>query len=351
MKNKLLYLLIISTFFSCREEINLELPTGEEKLVIEGKIEPGFPPYVFITKSQGYFEEIDSNTFSDLFVTGADVWVYKRDAILGIIDSLKLEEFDLSNLLAEESFTPPIYTNFTNFNPSFSQPGYTYKLSVVWNDYNINATTTIPNITPLDSVFVRQTEDTTDSYKRCEIRAIYTDPDSSGNNILIMSRRSEHWIIDEDQYPDIINDFDERLLLIDCGPDVLINNSTFETFFPRPSNNGGFPNGTYRTDGMKIFIDSITNEKDSIFLPNDVVILKFCQVDKSTMQFYRDVVRNTNAGGNPFSEPSNMVSNIEGGLGIWAGFGAVYYKVPVIIDTVILDKTEFEFPNDIFNIL
>jgi hypothetical protein len=31
----------------------------------------------------------------------------------------------------------------------------------------------------------------------------------------------------------------------------------------------------------------------------------------------------------------NLVSNINNGLGIWTGYGAVYYKVPIIKDTVI----------------
>ena len=44
------YLFLISIIFlSCQEEITLDLPQAEEKLVVEGAIEPGFPPYVILT--------------------------------------------------------------------------------------------------------------------------------------------------------------------------------------------------------------------------------------------------------------------------------------------------------------
>jgi hypothetical protein len=34
----------------------------------------------------------------------------------------------------------------------------------------------------------------------------------------------------------------------------------------------------------------------------------------------------------------NLVSNINGGLGAFTGYGAVYYKVPIIKDTTIFEE-------------
>ena len=63
------YLLLISIIlFSCQEEITLDLPKADDKLVIEGSIENGFPPYIIITKNGGYFDPIDSETSNNLFV-------------------------------------------------------------------------------------------------------------------------------------------------------------------------------------------------------------------------------------------------------------------------------------------
>ncbi len=75
MKNLLFLICLI--FISCQEEITLDLPQAESKLVVEGAIEPGFPPYVILTKNQGYFDPIGSETFSNLFVTDVEsikVW-------------------------------------------------------------------------------------------------------------------------------------------------------------------------------------------------------------------------------------------------------------------------------------
>ena len=56
-------------FLSCQEEITLELPQATDKLVVEGVIEPGYPPYLILTRNQGYFDPIDANTYNNLFVT------------------------------------------------------------------------------------------------------------------------------------------------------------------------------------------------------------------------------------------------------------------------------------------
>jgi hypothetical protein len=43
------------------------------------------------------------------------------------------------------------------------------------------------------------------------------------------------------------------------------------------------------------------------------------------------------ASGNPFSEPMNLSSNIEGALGIWGGYGVSYYYIPIVPDTIIYE--------------
>ena len=86
MKNYYILFLFLG-LLSCREEIFLELDAANEKLVVEGHIEPGFPPYLILSKNQGYFDPLDSNTFSNIFVYEADVIVYKIENNIEI-DSL-----------------------------------------------------------------------------------------------------------------------------------------------------------------------------------------------------------------------------------------------------------------------
>ena len=342
MKKYLLYLFIISFLFSCRKEISLDFPPIPEKLVVQGSIESGFPPYVILTRNQGYFETIDSSTYNNLFISDAEITVFKLDGN-ETIDSIELS-YELIG-------TIPVFTNldFTIDWTNFSQEGFRYNLEINWNESLVTSSTTIPHSTPLDSIWIEETEDINDNKYKCEINAKYTDPDTIGNNILIRSKRVEHWnIVDTlTTTPTLSNEKDNSLLLVDCGPDVLINGESFETYFPRPSEQGGFPSGSYRTFKYKKYQDTTTLGQDSILMPEDLVLIKFCQVDLAAMKFWRGVVRNSTSGGNPFAEPMNLSSNINGGLGSWTGYGTRYYLVPILKNTTI---TEEYYPNifDIF---
>ena len=127
------YLFLISIFFlSCQEEITLELPSGGDKLVVQASIENGFPPYVILTKNQGYFDPIDVNTYNDLFVSNVDemkIWYTNEEGL--IIDSKDLELFpvELSELFTGQQL--PIYTvtdlDSSNINDyKFSESGRKY---------------------------------------------------------------------------------------------------------------------------------------------------------------------------------------------------------------------------------
>ena len=93
MKNYLFFICLI--FLSCQEEITLDFSQTENKLVVEGAIEPGFPPYVILTKNQGYFEPIDISTYNSLFVNDVDsikVWYYSDagEKIIKILEQISL---------------------------------------------------------------------------------------------------------------------------------------------------------------------------------------------------------------------------------------------------------------------
>ena len=341
MKKYFLYWFIISVLFSCRKEISLNFPPVPERLVVQGSIEPRFPPYIILTRNQGYFETIDSSTYNNLFISEAEI----TEIMVTKIDGN--ETIDSIELFQELIGAIPIYTNL-NCPQDFAEEGYRYNLHIKWNNEIITSTTTIPYSTPLDSIWIKETENTQDNKYKCEINARYTDPDTIGNNILIRSKRVEHWKTDTlTTPPTLIDKKDNALLLVDCGPDILINGESLETWFPRPSEQGGFPSGSYKTFKYKKYEDTTTIGQDSILIPHDVVLIKFCQVDLAAMKFWRGVVRNSTSGGNPFSEPMNLATNINGGLGSWTGYGARYYLVPILKNTTI---TEEYYPNilDIF---
>ena len=329
------YLFLISiVLLSCQEEITLDLPQAEEKLVVEGAIEPGFPPYVILTKNQGYFDPISDNPLLDIIVNDVDtvkVWYYNANGE---------KEIRILEQIPGLDSLPPIYTDLSYFsianNYEFSQEGETYYLEIKWNNEIITSETTIPEPTPLDCLWVEESETAEKDFK-CVIRAVYSDPGNIQNNVLIRSKRLQHWKRDSIN-GQIENKNDPQLILVDAGADILINGESFETYFPRPKEEGGVPSGLYNTFHYKTFDNNGT--EDTVFLPHDIVLIKFCQIDEPSLKFWRGVVRQFTTNGNPFSEPMNLVSNINNGLGGWTGYGATYYKIPIIKDTVI--KQEYE---------
>ena len=340
MKYYFLIFFIICALFSCQEEITLDLPQAENKLVVEGSIEPGFPPYVILTRNQGYFDPIDVNTYNDLIIDDVDsvmVWFFNEsgDKVIRYLEKVDV----LGDSL------PPIYTDLNYFNNStnytFSKENRTYFLEIYWNKQIISSFTTIPKSTPLDCLWVEQTEVTTDNEFKCDIRAMYTDPANEQNNILIRSKRIQHYERDDTLLCFNENKPDFNLKLVDSGSDILINGETFETYFPRPKDNG-FPNGKYNSYRTKKCQDGTELE-----FPKDIVLIKFCQIDEPSVKFWRGLVRQAGTNGNPFAEPLNLVSNIEGGLGVFTGYSPVYYKVPVVIDTTIFEQYYPEI-SDIF---
>ena len=337
------YLIVFFSLFllSCQEEITLDLPQAQGKLVVEGYIEPGFPPYVILTNNQGYFDPINADTYNNLFVNLTEldtIEVFYLDENGNKERSIFLEKIPENVLqLIPELDSLPIYTDIEGYiddpNYSFSTEERTYYLRIKWNDQIITSETFIPKATPLDCLWVESTERTSDKDYKSDIRAVYSDPADRQNNILIKSKRIQSFELNREDtllcetisYPDF------PLKLVDAGSDILINGESFETYFPRPKDNG-FPTGAYNT-----FYDKECENGNILQFQEDIVLIKFCQIDEPSMKFWRGLVRQAGTNGNPFAEPMNLVSNVNGALGIWTGYSPVYYKVPIVNGTTITD--------------
>jgi hypothetical protein len=338
------YIYIISLLLiSCQEEITLDLPQSKDKMVVEGSIENGFPPIVILTRNQGYFDEIDEDEFYIDDVDSIKIW-YIDD--VGIIVNRDLEIFtDFINPITGEPIS--LYTvadldtsNVNNY--EFSQSGRTYYLEIKWNNQIISSSTTIPEVTPLDCLWVEKSENGAKEFQY-DIRALYSDPADQNNNILVKSKRVQHFEYIDSLECNTKDRPDFSLKIIDAGADVLINGQSFETYFPRPKDSGNpFPNGNYNAYHTKICDVSIIEDSlivgDTLVFKEDIVLIKYCQIDEPSLKFWRGLIRQVGTNGNPFAEPLNLVSNITNGLGIFTGYGSAYYMVPIIKDTVIFEQ-------------
>ncbi len=125
-------------------------------------------------------------------------------------------------------------------------------------------------------------------------------------------------------------------LFIGCArsvrSDLMINGESYTTYFAR--------SGRWANDEDGVFLPFDTERIiDGQLIKNDIVLLRIAHINENTYKFWRSVERMSNSNNNPFAEPMNLSSNINNGLGIWAGYGVSYYYVPIIPNTVIYNDT------------
>jgi hypothetical protein len=96
--------------------------------------------------------------------------------------------------------------------------------------------------------------------------------------------------------------------------DVVINGSTFD--FP-------IDKGVDRNDTTSYYDGYFA------FRKGDTVTVKWCNIDKAHFDFWRTLEFELGSQGSPFSTPVTILTNIEGGLGIWGGY-APSYKTMII---------------------
>ena len=317
---RVIFFFFLTIFFSCEKAIEIDLNSSGSQLVVEGYIQEGYPSYVFLTKSESYFNPVDLNTLNNIAVDNAQVFVEREDGFihqLTYIDSQLLDSLGLSDTLALP--LNALYVDLSHQENNFSQIGYKYKLIIEWNNETISAITSIPPQYPIDSVWVKRKDSLESDYK-CYIWARINDPDTLGNSAIIHYKRDVGW---KPMDP----------LFIPCAiparTDNIVNGEKFEAFFAR---SGRFSD----EDGVLLpfYGDRVI---DGEFVRKDIVLLRLSHVDQITYKFWRSTERMQDASGNPFSEPMNLSSNIDGGIGVWGGYGVSYYYIPIVADTVIYE--------------
>jgi len=333
---KILTISLILIFFACEKEIQLDIPNAGRKIVVQAMIQEGYPPIVQLTWSDSYFATIDSNSYNDMFISGAEITIYNYNK------SEKIILVDTNIIPPELPLPPGLYTDpnidfnanppFSNFN-DFCKEGNTYHLQVIFQGDTLTATTSIPNSTPLDSIWFVP-DDRYPEYG--DFYGYYNDPDTMGNNVMFEHKRLAHFSLTEEKnipdfmfikaYGAVRNDFEG------------LNGMGFETFFERgEGKNFGNEDIHFKNPGFANFQMAYTNDTvGEVFA--DVVILRFSQLDKASFEFWRSVIAQDVMNSNPFAEPINLKSNINGGLGVFEGKAAVYYKLIAREDTTFTQR-------------
>lgn len=292
----LIFLLTGIVLSACEKEVDINLKDGESKLVVDGQIENDSYPFVVLTESIGYFSKIDLNTLQNSFVHGAKVEVSDG------VNTISLKEYSIDTGLNGSTkfyFYSIDTSDFSsrNFKGVFER---NYTLSIEHEGKHYEATTKIPSIKPIDSLWFRKPSGEPAVPTSMLMFVKFTDPDTPGNFIRYFTRRNQELFL-----PGLNSVYD----------DEIVNGTTIDSL--------NLAAGFNRAKDVNF--DSL-----GVFFRGDTVTLRWCAIDKGSFDFFRTFEYATGTVGNPFAAPTNVMTNIRGGaLGIWAGYGASYTTVVI----------------------
>lgn len=305
----------LAILFACEKEITIDLPNPEIKIVVEGSIEQGKPPIVFLTRSQGFFEPTDISAIEANFVRGATVVVSNglvSDTLIEVCSG-ELPE-DLLPLISEvtgftiDQLQSLNICGYTSFNSAiFGEPGKTYNLAIWAEGKILTSKTKINHIVPLDSVWF-QVSGNTDSLGFAYARL--QDPDTLGNAYRWFAKRINSY----PEWSDLAGEQKDNRFIAPIGSaydDRFFNGLEFEFAY-------------YRGAELNSGKEDDSNSERGFFKVGDTIVVRGCVIDRGVYNFVSSMESQVSSNGSPFASPANVLSNIEGGLGVWAGYGASY---------------------------
>jgi len=301
---------------SCEQQIEVKLPPSPRELVVEGRIESGANPVVWLGWTQGYFEPLDLSLSEDFFVGGAAVVLSRSDGASVALEpfcTADLPEPVLEQVAAAVGLPVALLSAanlcfYTTFDPDWvGESEVTYVLSVDLDQTSITATTHIPAPVPMDSLWL-DSPGPPDSLGIAYAR--FTDPDTVGNAYRWFAQRINRrpaW----DETPGVIKDPDFIAPLGSVIDDEFFNGLTFEFSAFR-----GIPPGSTASE------DDFTSPEFGYFKVGDTVVVKACTMDRQVYLALASYEAAVLGQGSPFSVPADMLTNVVGGRGLFAGYAA-----------------------------
>jgi hypothetical protein len=277
MKRLFQHIVFLAPLFlvGCTKNVTLDLPNPPPEIVVEGHIEPNNLAYLYLSHNFAFFGSTSITTIiADDVIHGAKITI--------------------SDGSSTDSMTEFISTlGYYQSVKMKGQIGKTYNLMVQTGNQILTASTTILPPVKLDSAWF-QVYDNMDTLGY--MWAILHDPPAPGNCYRWLAKRIGK---DTTYLPPDLSVFDDQF----------INGQKFKFYYDR----GRFPGSKARDD---------TNIERHFFKKGETVVIKLCAIDYVSYKFYSLYYYQQANNGNPFGSPAPIVGNINGGLGIWCGYGA-----------------------------
>ena len=302
----LIYVSLVVLLSACQETFVPESYSEETDYVIESFVEAGegsMPAYLLISESVPFLNEISADALLDIYVKDAQVDIFDGD------NTVRLSEVCLSDLPTEirDEFGELLGLNTDSLDFDYClyidildqlnrDFGRTYDLRVRVGDDVMTASTTIPPLVPLDTVYFTEVPgDPIDSLAQMWVNI--TDP--VGPNF----------------YRYFTDDGTGRLTTSPFGSisdDVFFDGLDFDFPLQRGAVRGA------PTDPSTF----------GFFSTGDTTTVKWCTIDVDHYNFWLTYEFNLNNQG-PFASYTRVSHNIDGALGIFGGL-AVDVKTLVV---------------------
>ena len=317
MKQLVYIFVVITLFISCEKEVQIDLPDVPVELVVEGVVDIDRPPIVVLTKTQGYFDPVDATTINNLFVNGAVVTLNNGSSDFplteictsAIPDSILEQVAGTIGISAQDltSFNYCVYTSLDPF--SWGEAGKTYDLEIQAEGKTLTAQTKIPEPVYFDSIWYElgPLEDSLGF-----IWVEMNDPDTIGNSYRWFAQRINKYTYGPQQ-----GEIKDAQLIAPLGSifdDKFFNGQKFEFAY----NRGELGNNENQDD---------EGPEERYFKNGDTVVVHFVSLDRPNFYYFRALEDQWATNGSPFASPGNLPSNINGGLGVFSGYGSAYDTV------------------------
>ncbi|MES2622120.1 MAG: DUF4249 family protein [Bacteroidota bacterium] len=308
---------------SCTKEIDIEIPDSAQQVVVDGTIENGVPPIVILSKSQKFFSSVNLNDLGSYFVHGAAIKVSASDGTQTdlielclqdlalpddqkelLLNALGFSNVDSANLPNVCVYTVPDIVNyFLSGTCSFMGKERTsYALDIVSpplygsDSVHLTSSTYIPTAIGMDSLGIRSVTNPSYADSMVSMYAYVTVPDTFGNFLRYKTKRNNEPFYSPQGAGSV---YDDRLFV---GLKIGI-----------PMERGQNPS------------EDFDFETAAYFWKGDTVTVKWSNIDAVTYEFFYTL--ENDGGDSPFSSPIKIKTNINNGLGIWAGYASKYYTV------------------------
>jgi hypothetical protein len=274
-------LCVLVIFTACNPDLDYTVRGYTQKIIVEGTVETGEYPRVYLTLNVPLWKTLDSATVLDHVIRYAKVSVSD-----GITTEILTSKWDKTH------FPPYVYTA----TEMKGIEGRNYSLKVEYSGYTVYSNTLLPTATTIDSVHF-QPSPATDTLKIMSVWLNIDKRNATGFRIFTKKQQDKRYI----ETPIVFNN------------DLILNGVQKFNLSPQPE----------KTDS--------SYREGKYFAVGDIVDIKLCTIDKVSTLFFNDLSLYSSLSNNLFtSEVKPIKSNItEPGFGIWYGSGVRYFRCVV----------------------